>query len=300
MSLKWVCSVNRYIKKLFLSSVLLVFCQHVQAVSPFDIDKLGLPDIKLASVKAVVIDVTSGTPLHLKKPEVVVPIASISKLMTAMVVLDAHLPLDNMLKVTRQDRDRLKHTRSRIRFNSRLSRRNLLLLALMSSENRAASALGRNYPGGLKAFVKAMNLKAKRIGMTRTRFVEPTGLSKNNVSTASDLVKMVLAASSYPLIREFTTTAKYVAKIKNLRYKLQYVNTNLLVRHGRWDISLSKTGFIREAGRCLVMLTEVDGHQIVMVMLDAHGKRTPIVDAKRIKKWVAKVNNTPLLKAALD
>lgn len=256
------------------------------SVSHKSLDHLDAAGIHLGSVSAAVVELASGDTLYLKNADSRRPIASITKLMTAMVVLDAGLPLDEMLTITREDRDTLKNTFSRVRFGSQLSRRDLLLISLMASENRAAAALGRHYPGGLEGFIAAMNEKAAKLGMVDTQFVDPTGLSPDNLSTAADLVKMVRAATAYPLIADFTTRPSYVAKFQKPRYSLSYVNTNVLVRRGDWDIGLSKTGYIREAGRCLVMLTELDGRQVAMVMLDSFGKLTPIGDAGRIKQWI--------------
>jgi D-alanyl-D-alanine endopeptidase (penicillin-binding protein 7) len=264
-----------------------------------DLAQLDRDNIHLGSISAAVVEVASGKTLYLKNARSVRPVASITKLMTAMVVLDAGLPSDEMVTITREDRDMIKNTYSRVRFGSRLSRRDLLLIALMSSENRAAAALGRNYPGGTVGFVAAMNAKAAELGMVDTHFVDATGLSPGNVSTAADLVKMVRAASGYRLISEFTTRARYVARFQNPRYSLPYVNTNVLVRRGDWNIDLSKTGYIREAGRCLVMLTEINGRQVVMVMLDSFGKWTPVGDAGRIKRWINTGDSGDIAAAAL-
>lgn len=261
--------------------------------------KLDIEAIQLGSASAAVVAVNTGSILYMKNARAVMSIASITKLMTAMVVLDSGLPLDEMITVTRADLDTLKNTYSRIRFGTRMSRRNALRLALMSSENRAASALGRHYPGGITGFVAAMNEKAAELGMTDTHFADSSGLNPDNVSTASDLVKMVRAASGYDLIHEFTTQAKYTARFRHPRYTLRYVNTNPLVRRGEWDIALSKTGFIDEAGRCLVMLTEVDGRQVAMVMLDSFGKYTPVGDAGRIKEWINTGASGDIARAAL-
>ncbi|MCG8609439.1 MAG: D-alanyl-D-alanine endopeptidase [Pseudomonadales bacterium] len=256
-------------------------------------------NIHLASVKASVYDIKNESLIYAKNADLVVPIASITKLMTAMVVLDAKLDMSEKLTITRADRDALKNTYSRIRFGSKLSRHDLMLIALMSSENRAASALGRNYPGGIKAFVAAMNKKAKSLGMSNTRFVDSTGLSQENVSTARDLVKMVTAASNYEKIQQFTTTPEFVARFSSPRYALNYRNTNVLVRKGSWDINVSKTGYINEAGRCLVMLSEVGDRKLAMVFLDSFGKRTPIGDANRVKKWIDTGNSGRIAGAAL-
>lgn len=242
--------------------------------------------LQLASVNAVIFDRRTGEVLYAKNPNVVVPIASVSKLMTAMVVLDAKLPLNEMLDVGRPDVEATKGHFSRIRPGSTMSRKGLLKLALMSSENRAAASLARHYPGGMPAFVAAMNAKAEALGMTRSHFVEPTGLSQENVSTANDLRRMVSAASHYPLIHEFTTSPNELARFHHPRYFLPFYNTNPLVRGERWNISLSKTGFTDEAGRCLVMLAEVDRRALGIVLLDSYGKRSPIGDVARIRRWL--------------
>jgi D-alanyl-D-alanine endopeptidase (penicillin-binding protein 7) len=193
--------------------------------------------------------------------------------------------------------DTLKGTYSRLRIGTRQSRKEMLRLALMSSENRAASALGRHYPGGRPAFIAAMNRKAAALKMTHTRFSDSTGLSSRNVSSAGDLVLMAQAASTYPLIREFTTTASRTVSFPQPRYSLDFVNTNRLVRGGTWDIQLSKTGFTNEAGRCLVMKTRVANRPLVLVLLDSQGKLTPLGDANRIKRWLETGQRTMAPKA---
>lgn len=249
-------------------------------------NKQTYSELQLASVHAVVYDLEAGREIYSKNADTPVPIASITKLMTAMVVLDAGLPLDELISVNSEDRDLIKHTFSRVRMGSKLSRREMLKLALMSSENRAASALGRHYPGGRHMFVQAMNEKARRLGMHNTYFADSTGLSSENISTAADLVKLVKAASQYPLIREFTTAISHEARFQNPRYRLSFVNTNSLVRKDRWEILLSKTGYTREAGRCLVMVANIDHRPVVMVLLDSYGKLTPVGDAGRVKTWM--------------
>lgn len=238
----------------------------------------------LGSASVLVVDQHSGAPLLEKNANVVVPIASISKLMTAMVVLDAGLDLNEVITITDEDVDYLKGTRSRLQVGSAMTRDTALLLALMSSENRAANALGRHYPGGLRAFVAAMNRKAWSLGMTHTHFEEPTGLSANNVSTARDLARMVAAAHQYPKIREYSTMAE--ARVDLGHRVLDFTNTNALVKNPEWQIGLSKTGYISEAGRCLVMQTWVADKPVVMVLLDSNGKMTRVGDANRIKRWM--------------
>jgi len=248
--------------------------------------------LAIQSSAALVIDQNSGQVLVEKQPDVVVPIASITKLMTAMVVLDAGLDLDAVISISRADIDDLKGTRSRLPVGTTMTRETALLLALMSSENRAANALGRHYPGGLRAFVEAMNRKSRSLGMFDSRFDEPTGLSSNNVSTAHDLARMVAAAARYPQIRMYSTTAE--AKIE-LNGRIQtFGNTNTLVRSENWQIGLSKTGYISEAGRCLVMQAWVADKPVVIVLLDSQGKMTRVGDANRIKRWMESAGLKPV------
>ena len=246
--------------------------------------------IALRSSSALVQDAESGEIVYGKNAEAVVSIASITKLMTAMVVLDRGLDLEEKITLTREDAVTMKGSRSRLRTGLVLTRGDLLLLALMSSENRAAAALGASYPGGLEAFVDAMNAKATVLDMTESRFVEPTGLSPANVSTASDLAKLVRAAHEYPLIREFSTKDRAQVPVWSASGRAQrpiaYGNTNGLVRSKYWDIELSKTGYISEAGRCLVMMVRLADKDLVVVLLDSWGKHSRIGDANRIKKWL--------------
>ena len=240
---------------------------------------------RLRSSIALIYDEQGQNPLYTKNSDTVAPIASITKLMTAMVVLDAQLPLEEEISISAQDMDTLKGTRSRIRPGMKLTRGELLRLALMSSENRAAAALARTYPGGTNAALVAMNDKASELGMKDSRFLDPTGLNRGNVSTAQDLVKMVQAARSYELIHEFTTTSSHVFNLKGHR-PMRYSNTNPLVRSASWDIGVSKTGYISEAGRCLVMQAKINQRPVVIVLLDSWGARTRVGDANRIKKWM--------------
>jgi len=238
----------------------------------------------LRSSTAYVQDLETSTVIFAKNENVVRPIASISKLMTAVVVVDANLPMDEMLEITDDDVDELKHTTSRLRVGTKLSRGDMLHLALMSSENRAANALGRHYPGGLSAFVAAMNAKAQSLGITSTRFIEPTGLSSNNVSSPHDLARLLRAASQRPLIHRYSTDTEYEVEINNRTQTFR--NTNLLVRKPDWDIKVSKTGYINEAGECLVMLARINGRDLAIVLLDSQGKLSRIGDAVRIRRIV--------------
>jgi D-alanyl-D-alanine endopeptidase (penicillin-binding protein 7) len=241
--------------------------------------------LNLKSSSALVVEQDNGRLLYAKNTQAVVPIASITKLMTAMVVLDAQLALDEPVRISEADIDDIKGTRSRLKVGTVLTRSDLLRLALMSSENRAAAALTRAYPGGSSAFVAAMNQKAIELGMWRTRFVDGTGLSSENVSTAQDLVKMVNGAFGYPLVRNYTTGTDHAVRTARGRI-LQYRNSNGLVKNPSWQIGLSKTGYISEAGRCLVMQAQIAAMPVVIVLLDSWGKKTRLGDANRIKKWL--------------
>ena len=248
-------------------------------------------DLELKSSVALVMDQETDEVLFSKNPEAVLPIASITKLMTAMVVTDAKLPLDEMLTVTQEDVDTEKGSRSRLKVGTQLSREEMLHLALMSSENRAAHALGRHYPGGLGKFVDAMNAKAQLLGMHDTRYVEPTGLSSKNQSSARDLATLVKAAHEVELIRTLSTSPEYVVEVGHR--PLQFRNTNGLVRNSTWEIGLQKTGYISEAGRCLVMQAKLAGRQLIMVFLDSAGKYSRIGDAERVRRWVNQLAPTP-------
>lgn len=240
--------------------------------------------LSLASNVALVLDQSTSSVLFEKNANVSLPIASITKLMTGLVVVEAHQDMDEILEVTDEDVDRIKNSTSRLRVGSQLSRANMLHIALMSSENRAASALGRHYPGGIRAFVAAMNAKAKSLGMTGTHYVDSNGLSSQNVATARDLAKLVVAAQRYPILCQYSTDAKYVVEPGG--HSLQYSNSNRLVANPDWEIGIQKTGYITEAGRCLVMQANIDGRAIVMIFLDSKGKFSRIADARRIRKWL--------------
>jgi D-alanyl-D-alanine endopeptidase (penicillin-binding protein 7) len=242
--------------------------------------------VYLRSSSALVLDADTGEIVIDKNADTVTPIASITKLMTAMVILDRNLDLDQRIVVSREDYDSLKGTRSRLRPGNVLTRRDLLLLALMASENRAAAALGRTYPGGIEPFVAAMNAKAAALDMKDSRFVDSTGLSPHNVSSARDLVKLVRAAHEYSVIREFSTRDHASVRVSERGRPLAFNNTNGLVRAHRWEVGLSKTGYISEAGRCLVMRVKLASKDLIVVLLDSWGKQSRIGDANRIKKWV--------------
>jgi D-alanyl-D-alanine endopeptidase (penicillin-binding protein 7) len=240
--------------------------------------------LAVQSSAALVLDQTSGAILFEKNPSAVLPIASITKLMTAMVVLDAKPDLAETLAIGDEDVDNLKGTRSRLKVGTHLAREEMLRLALMSSENRAAAALSRHYPGGREAFIAAMNQKAQLLGLVDTRFQDPTGLTAANVSSPRDLAKMVDAAHHYPLIREFSTTSEGEFSIAGR--PLQFRNTNTLVRSSTWEIGLSKTGYISEAGKCLVMQAWLNNKPTIIVLLDSVGRMTRVGDANRIKRWI--------------
>jgi len=241
--------------------------------------------LALKSSVAYVLDQNTNEVLFSKNPQAVLPIASITKLMTALVVVESGLPMDEKLTVTDEDKDTEKNTGSRLAFGTTLTRGEMLHLALMSSENRAAHALGRHYPGGLPAFVEAMNAKAVSLGMADTHYVEPTGLSSRNQSSAADLAKLVNVTSQVPLLRDLSTSRETrVALGKRL---VQFRSTNGLLSNPLWDIGLQKTGFINEAGKCLVMQASMAGRKLIMVFLDSSGKASRIADAERIRKWLA-------------
>lgn len=242
--------------------------------------------LQLASANALVLDPGSGALLYAKAADDVTPIASLTKLMTAMVTLDAGQPLDEPLAIDMGDFDFLKGSHSRLRMGTQLTRREMLRLALMSSENRAASAVARHYPGGTAAFVHAMNAKAAALGMTRSRFDDPTGLSPRNVSTAKDLAAMVTAAAAYPLIREYSTTPSAYVEVDPAGRIVGFNNSNRLVAADGWEILLQKTGYIREAGRCLVMMANIASRPVVIVLLDSIGKYTRLGDAERVRHWM--------------
>jgi D-alanyl-D-alanine endopeptidase (penicillin-binding protein 7) len=242
----------------------------------------------LGSSSVLVLDPATGQTLYSKNADHVAPIASITKLMTAMVVLDAKQNLDEPVQITSDDIDLVKHTNSRLPIGSHFRRDDLLRLALMASDNRAASALGRNFPGGLPAFVDAMNTKAKALGLTQTRYVDSSGLSPGNVSSPQDLGKLVTAASKYPIIKEYSTTRAVDVTLPDSKRSMKFVNTNGLIRASDWQIGLQKTGYIAEAGKCLVMQAMIANQPVVIVLLDSWGRLTRIGDANRIRKWLEK------------
>ncbi len=268
-----------------IRSFALVFAVFAAATGAGAVE-LDAAKLRLASQNAVIIDAQDGHAIYAKAADEVTPIASLTKLMTAMVVLDAHQPKDEVLSVDLADFDYLKGSHSRLRLGASLTRDEMLRLALMSSENRAASSLARHYPGGTLAFVAAMNDKAMSLGMTNTHYDDPTGLSPKNVSTAYDLAKLVRAAAEYPTIREYSTTPAHYVELQDSGRTLGYNNSNALVKNSAWDIQLQKTGYIREAGRCVVMLANIASKPMVIVLLDSIGTFTRVADAQRVKHWL--------------
>lgn len=240
--------------------------------------------LELRSSVAMVIDQQTGEALYEKNPDAVLPIASITKVMTAMVVLDAGLPMEEMLDISEADRDTERHSGSRLPIGSKLSRAEMMQLSLMASENRAAHALGRHFPGGVPAFVAAMNAKAQAIGMTDSRFADPTGLSGNNVSNARDLARMVRAAHGYPVIRAYSTATDLT--VDTGYRQVTFRSTNRLVDDPNWSVGMQKTGYISEAGKCLVMQARIEGRPVILVLLDAAGAQSRFADAQRLRRWI--------------
>lgn len=256
-------------------------------------------DIQLGSVKATVVELENGNTLYSKHSDWQTPIASLTKLMTALVVVEGPQDLEEWVMIPEPDRETRKNAYSRIRVGSTLKRKDLLRLALMSSENLAAYTLGASYPGGVETFVAEMNRKAQSLGMVDSHFTDPSGLSSRNLSTAADLVKLVTAVTKHKVIEEYSTTPRYTAHFRKPRYSLGYGNTNRLVHRNSWDIELSKTGYITEAGRCLIMVSTVEGREVAIVLLDAFGKLTPLGDAGRVKRWLTTGNGGKVAGAAL-
>jgi len=290
--------------RLSLFSLAMLFCaaapinQAIARVHQPDLAKAAQPEI--ASGSAMIVDLTTSKVIYANHPDLVRPIASITKLMTVMVTLDAHLPMDEMLKVDISHTPEMRGVYSRVRLNSEISRKNMMLLALMSSENRAAASLAHHYPGGYDAFIRAMNAKARELGMNKTHYVEPTGLSTQNVSTARDLSKLVMATRQYPLMGTLSTTHEDMASFRSPNYTLPFRNTNHLVYRPDWNIQLTKTGFTNEAGHCLVMRTVINGRPVSLVVLDAFGKYTHFADANRLRNWIETGKVSPVPPSALS
>ena len=257
-----------------------------------------VPDeLRLNASAAVVVEQDSGKVLLRKNEDAVLPIASLTKLMTALVVTEAALPLDEVISITEDDVDRERHSRSRLRVGTTLTRGEALRLALMSSENRAAHALGRHYPGGLDAFVRAMNRKARALGLRHTSYADPTGLSNRNRSTARELAVLAAAAAKVPLIREYSATPQHEALLG--QRKVRYNNSNRLVKSERWDIALQKTGYIVEAGQCLVIDARLGERNLILVLLDSADKRSRLDDAERIRHWATGEPYRPVRQVSL-
>ena len=280
-----------------LLAISLITASHYAVAAPLN---NNLKHQELAAGSALLVDLKTNQVLYSSNPDFVAPIASVTKLMTAMVTLDAKQSLDEKLPIVIKDTAEMQGVFSRVRVGSQLSRHDTLLITLMSSENRAAASLAHHYPGGHQAFIQAMNAKAQALGMHSSHFVEPTGLSEKNVSSAHDLVLLIKAAQQYPLIKQFSTTDEKTIAFTKPNYTLGFRNTNALVRKDNWNIQLSKTGFTNSAGHCLVMSTEMNNRPVAFVVLDAFGKYTHMADANRLKKWLETGAITPVPAAALS
>jgi D-alanyl-D-alanine endopeptidase (penicillin-binding protein 7) len=246
----------------------------------------------LRSHAALIVNQNSNKVLYEKHADQAMPIASITKLMTAMIVLDGKLDMAKIITIADEDKDRLRYSRSRLAIGSRLSRHDLLKMALMASENRAAAALARTWPGGRQAFVTAMNSKAKALGMTQTRLVDSTGLHAENTSTARDLALLLKAAWKYDLIRDLCSQGESSVMLVNKNQELEFLNTNRLLRRSHWQIGMSKTGYIKESGRCLVMQTTIAGRDLFIILLNAQGKLSSFGDSGRIRRWLENQDST--------
>ena len=273
---------------LFSLLLALTACLAVPTVQA--VEKAAIPrdpsQLHLASGSALLIDLQTNKVVYENNADHVVPIASVTKLMTGMVVLDAKQSMSEVISVDISQTKGMKGVFSRVKLGSELNRKDMLLITLMSSENRAAASLAHHYPGGYSAFIAAMNAKAKALGMTHTRYVEPTGLSTNNVSSARDLSKLLVAAQHYPLLSELSTTREKTVAFRKPSYTLGFHNTDHLINKDDWDIKITKTGFTNKAGHCLVLVTRMGGRPVAMVILDAFGKYTHFADASRLRKWV--------------
>ena len=275
--------MNRSIHRTVLYALLLNLLASLPLQASVFSDLNGEPGLRSASAMVIAED---GSVIYSKDAQTVRPIASVTKLMTAMVILDAGVDLDEKITVTKDDRDLIQLTGSRLEYGATLSRREMIMLSVMASENRAATALGRTFPGGMTAFVAAMNRKAAELGMRDSHFADPAGLSVDNRSTAADLALMVTSAYDYPLIRKASTTTRLEVRPYARRGPLVYGNTNRLLKNRNWDIDVSKTGYIMEAGRCLVMRARIEGELLSIVLLNSYGKLTPFGDSNRLRKWL--------------
>ena len=246
-------------------------------------------NLKLRSHAAIVFDERDNEVILERNAAEVTQVASLTKLMTAMVILDAELDMEKVITITKADKDRIRYSKSRLQFGMQFTRQDLLMIALAASENRAAMALARTYPGGTEAFVSAMNNKSKELGLTQTRFADSAGLSNDNVSTAQELLQLVKAASDYPLIQEYSTQTRQSITDLNSQREITYGNTNRLVKKVSWPISLSKTGFTKDAGNCLVMQTRINARPVIIVLLESWGSLSKYGDSNRIKKWLTRI-----------
>ena len=273
-----------------LSLLLVLACTTATPLTALAAEKAAIPrdpsQLHLASGSALLIDLQNNQVIYENNADHVVPIASVTKLMTGMVVLDAKQSMTEVIDVDISQTKEMRGVFSRVKLGSELNRKDMLLITLMSSENRAAASLAHHYPGGYSAFIAAMNAKAKALGMSHTRYVEPTGLSTSNVSTARDLAKLLIAAQRYPLLSELSTTKEKTVAFKKPSYTLGFHNTDHLINKNDWDIKVTKTGFTNQAGHCLVLVTRMGGRPVAMVILDAFGKYTHFADASRLRKWV--------------
>ncbi|AIG01771.1 D-alanyl-D-alanine endopeptidase [Pseudomonas fluorescens] len=272
--------------RLSLVSLFFAFAGTVANASETTLAPRDISQLHIASGSAMLVDLQTNKVIYASNPDVVVPIASVTKLMTGMVVLDAKQNMDEYISINISDTPEMKGVFSRVKLNSEMPRKEMLLITLMSSENRAAASLAHHYPGGYAAFIAAMNAKAKALGMTSTHYVEPTGLSIHNVSTARDLSKLVQAAHKYPLLTQLSTTKEKTVSFRKPSYTLGFSNTDHLVNRPNWDIKLTKTGFTNQAGHCLVLVTSMGNRLVSLVILDAFGKFTHFADASRIRKWI--------------
>lgn len=252
-------------------------------------DNASRVNLKLRSHAAIVFDERDNEVILERNAEELTPVASLSKLMTAMVIIDADLGMEEVITISKDDKDRIRYSKSRLRTGMRFTRKDLLLIALAASENRAAMALARTYPGGVEAFVSDMNRKAQSLGLTRTRFADPAGLSNDNVSTAQELLRLAKAASDYPLIREYSTQTRQSITDLTSQREITFGNTNRLVKKVSWPISLSKTGFTKDAGNCLVMQTRINARPVIIVLLESWGSLSKYGDSNRIKKWLTRI-----------
>lgn len=258
------------------------------------VDNAGRINLRLRSHAALVYDERDAQIIMQRNSHEVMPIASLTKLVTAMVVIDAGLSADDLITIHREDKDRLRYSHSRLKLGMQFRRVDLLLLALAASENRAARALARTYPGGMSAFMQAMNNKARQLGLKQTHFEDPAGLSNDNVSTAAELLEIVRAASHYPLIQEYTTQKHNFVLEQRRGRRLEFGNTNRLISRKSWPIRLSKTGYTSTAGNCLVMQTSINQRPVVIVLLESWGKLSKYGDSNRIRKWLVKTENLAL------